>query len=94
MRPRQVINDLFNAFFGSRGPDRSARASAQTFGDLDAQLNPVRGGRLLQRLRVGVGDHKVDAVQLFFDHVIDRVATGAADPEHGDPWFQLVLPRQ
>ena len=43
-----------------------------------------------QRLRVGVGDDEVDALQPGRDHVVDGVAAGAADTEHGDPRLQLA----
>jgi hypothetical protein len=32
-----------------------------------------------------LGDHEVAAQQPGRDHVVDRVAAGAADPEHCDP---------
>ena len=42
-----------------------------------------------ERLRVGVGDDEVDAHEARGDHVVDGVAAGAADAEHGDPRLQL-----
>ena len=43
-----------------------------------------------QRLGVGVGDDEIDALQAGLDHVVDGVAAGAADAEHGDPRLQLT----
>ena len=40
--------------------------------------------RLRQRLRVGVADDEIDAFEVRADHVVDGVAAGAADAEHGD----------
>jgi len=69
-----------------------ARAPApQTFGNLDPHLDLGRGHRLLQRLRVGVGDHEFNTVKLLLDHVVDRVAAGTADTENRDPGLQFIL---
>ena len=43
-----------------------------------------------QRLRVGVGDDEVDALKSGGDHVVDGIAAGAADAEHGDARLQLA----
>jgi hypothetical protein len=37
-----------------------------------------------ERLRVGVGDQELDPFQLGVDHVVDRVAAGAAESDHHD----------
>ena len=37
---------------------------------------------MLQRLRVGVGDHKINAVQLFLNHVIDSVPACTANAKY------------
>ncbi len=37
-----------------------------------------------KRLRIGVGDDEVDAVEAGGDHVVDGVAAGAADADDGD----------
>jgi hypothetical protein len=39
------------------------------------------GGRLLQRLHVGVDGEELDALDLRLDHAVDRVDAGAADAD-------------
>src|SRR5207302_11218225 len=43
-----------------------------------------------ERLGVGIGDHEVAADEARGDHVVDRIAAGAADAEHGDPRLELA----
>src|SRR5580704_5780129 len=45
----------------------------------------------MQRLRVGVADDEFAPDQIGADHVVDRVAAGAADPDDGDAGLQLLL---
>ena len=42
-----------------------------------------------ERLGVGVGDDELAADQAELDHVVDGVAAGAADAEHGDPGLEF-----
>ncbi len=91
MRPGQVINDLFNAFFGCGGTNAGAGARTQTFGNFHAQLHAAFGFALLQGLCVCVGNDKINAIKLFLDHVVDCVAAGPAYAKNGDPGFQLFL---
>jgi hypothetical protein len=42
------------------------------------------------RISIGVGDDKIDAPQASRDHVVDGVAAGAADAEHGDARSHLA----
>jgi hypothetical protein len=48
------------------------------------ELDVVVAERLLDRLGVGVGDQEVDALEVRLDHVVDGIAAGPADPDHGD----------
>jgi len=91
MRAGKVIDDLLNALFGSGSANAGTGARAQTFGDFDAQLDAVFGLCLLQRLSVSVGHNEINAVQLLFDHVVDRVAACPANTEDGDTGFQIIL---
>ncbi len=76
-------------FLGSGAPDFRLRAGAQALGDLHAHLDDAFGARGRQRLRVGVGDDEVDARQPGHDHVVDRVAAGAADPDNDDAGLEF-----
>ena len=89
MRAVQVIADLVDHLFGRGAADFRLRAGAETFGDLHAHLHDALGLRHGQRLGVGIGDDEVDALQPGRDHVVDGIAAGAADTEHGDPRLQL-----
>ena len=46
--------------------------------------------RLLERLRVGVGDQEVDPLDVVLHHVRDRVAARATHADHRDARGQLV----
>jgi hypothetical protein len=66
------------------------RAGAEAFGDLDTHLDGARGLGRGERLCVGVGDDKIDALQASRDHVVDGIAAGAADAEHNDARSHLA----
>ena len=57
---------------------------------LHAQLDAPLGLGKGQLLGVGVGDDELDAFEPGLDHVVDRVAAGAADAEHDDPRLQFL----
>jgi hypothetical protein len=82
--PGELVADLVQDLFGGSAPDLGLRARAEALGDLQAHLDDaLRLGRG-QRLRVGVRDHELNALQARLDHVVDGVAAGAADTEDGD----------
>ena len=55
-----------------------------------AHLDDALGPRHGERLRVGIGDDKFDALQPGRDHVVDGIAAGAADPKHDNARFHLA----
>jgi len=89
VRASQVINDLLDAFFGRSGAYGRTGPRPQTFSDFYAQLNPRRGLALLQCLSVSVGDDKINAVQLFLNHIVDSVAACTANAEDRNPRSQF-----
>jgi hypothetical protein len=89
--PGQVVDDVLDRLLRRRRADRRPRPRTQTLGHLHAKLDLVRRVRLGKRLRVGVGDDELHPVELLLDHVVDRVAAGAPDAEHGDPGLQVRL---
>ena len=91
MRAGKVVDDLLNAFFGSRCANAGTGTRAQTFGNLDAQLDAVFGLCLLQRLSVGVGHDEINTIKLLLDHVVDRVAACPTNTKDGDTGFQIIL---
>ena len=74
-----LLDDLLQGFFGGDAADVRPRAGAEALGDGDAELDAAFGAGLRQRLRVGVGDDELDALQRRADHVVDGIAAGAAD---------------
>ena len=87
----ELLDDLIDRFLGGGAADVGARARAEAPGDVAAQLDRPLGGGIGERLGVGVRDNEVDAVQLAFDHVVDRIAAGAADADHGDTRLKIGL---
>src|SRR5690606_20171013 len=82
--------DFLDRLFSRRAAHLRARAGAQAAGDVRPELDAVFGDRGVERLRVRVRDNEIDAFDLGFDHVGDRVAPGAAHADHGDPWTQFL----
>ena len=91
MRTGQLVYDLFDAFFSRRSPNGGFGPSAKTFGDFQAHLDFHRRFRLLQSLRVGICNHKFNALKLFFNHIVDSITACTANTEDRDPGFQVVL---
>ncbi len=89
VRAAQVIADLVDRLLGRGAADFRLRAGAKAFGDLHAHLHDALGLRHGKRLRVGIGDDEIDALQSGGDHVVDGISAGAADPEHGDARLQF-----
>ena len=57
------------------------RARAEAARDAGADVQRDVGGRLLQRLQVGVDRDELDALDLGLDHAVDGVDAGAADAD-------------
>jgi hypothetical protein len=49
-----------------------------------ADLNHIVGLRRFQCLRIGIGHNKFNAGHAFVDHVLHRIAAGAANADHFD----------
>ncbi len=82
--------DLLDRFLGRGAADFGPRAGAEPLGDIGSQLDAVFGHRVVERLRVGIGDNEFDAFDFGLDHVGDGVAAGAADADHGNPRTQFL----
>jgi hypothetical protein len=91
VRTREVIDNLLDAFFCGRCANAGPRPGAKTLGHLDAQLHPTLRHALCERLGVCVGDDKVDALEVLFDHVVDGIAACPTDAEDRNPGLQLVV---
>ena len=63
VRAGQVVADLVDHLLGRGAADFGLRAGAESFGDLHAHLDDALGLGQGQRLRVGIGDDEVDALQ-------------------------------
>jgi hypothetical protein len=64
-------------------------AGAKTLGDVGTKLDARFRDRVVQRLRVGVGDDEVHAFDLRLDHVGDGVAARAAHADNDDTRTQF-----
>ena len=89
VRAGEMVGDLVDRLLGGGAADLRLRAGAEPLRDRHAHLDEAVGLGHGERLRVGVGDDEVDALQARLDHVVDRVAAGAADAEDGDPRLQF-----
>ena len=76
--------------FGVGGADIRLGPRAEALRHLRAHLHDALCLRHGQRLRVGVGDDEIDALQAGSDHVIDGIAACSTDAEDGNPRFQLA----
>ncbi len=85
----QMIDDFVDAFFSSRTANLWLGTSTKTLCNGSAELDHAFGLRHRQSLSVGVGHDKIHAAQAGIDHIVDRIATAAADTEYGDAGLQL-----
>src|SRR6185437_8024630 len=89
MRAREVIADLLERLLCGRLSNFRLRSGAEALGHLKAHLDDALRPRGRQRLRVGIGDDEIDAREARHDHVVDRVAAGAADATNHDAGLQF-----
>ena len=89
-QPLRLLDDLLDRLLGRGGADLGPGAGAEALGDAGAELQLVAGPALRQRLGVGVRDDELAALERLLDHVVDRVAAGAADADHGDPGAEVL----
>ncbi len=92
VRAGDVPAQFLDRLFGSRFADLRPRSRAETFGEIDAELNAAFRARRRQRLRVGVRHHELDPGQPGRDHVVDGIAAGAADADHRQSGPQIHDP--
>src|SRR6185369_7769669 len=90
VRSLERLDDLVECLFGGGAPDLRPRTGAKPLRNLEAELDPAVGGRVVERLRVGVGDDEIDALDIGAHHVGDGVAARPADADHADPRAKLV----
>jgi hypothetical protein len=82
--------DIFDRLFSRRLADFGPRACTKAAGDVGAELDALFGSCIAQRLRIGIGHDEIDAFDLRFHHVGNRIAPGAAHADHGDAGTQIV----
>ena len=90
MRAFERTLDFLQRFLGGGAPDLRSRTRAEPLRDLEAELDPAIGGGGVQRLRIGIGDDEIDALNIGSDHIGDSVTASAADSDHGNPRTKLV----
>jgi hypothetical protein len=84
VRAFEICHDFVDAFLGCRTTHFGVCASAQAARDVHAELDFMRGRIALERLRIGVAHQEFAAFEIGIDHVVDRIAAGTADANHGD----------
>src|SRR6185437_15051890 len=84
-------HDLLERLLGGDAADFGPRAGTEAARHADAQLDLAVGERLLHRLRVAVAHHEFATDKVGADHVVDRIAAGATDADHGDARLQFLL---
>ena len=87
---REMVAQLVDDFLRRRRADIRLGPRAEALRHLGAHLHDALRLRHGQRLRVGVGDDEIDALQPGSDHVIDGIAACSTDAEDGNPRFQLA----
>ena len=80
VRAAQRIGDAFAILHGQLAGLFRLAAGAKSRAELQLDVR----GALLQRLRIGVAADEFDTADALANHVIDRVAAGAADTDHLD----------
>ena len=82
--------DLVQRLFCGCTPDFGPGSGAKALGNLEAKLDARIGFGGVERLRVGVGDQELDALDVGTDHVGDGIAARAADANDTDPRAKFV----
>src|SRR5262249_43815480 len=76
--------------FGCSAPHIRSSASAEPSGDPRAHLYDALCLRPCERLGIGVGDDKINALQPRRDHVVDRIPPGATDTKYRNASLHLA----
>ncbi len=84
VRALEEALDLVLLLEGGAVAELGIRARAQAAAGACAQVHGHVRQRLLERLKVGVDRHELDAGDAGLDHAVDRVHAGAADADHAD----------
>ena len=87
VRAVEVQVDFVERFFSCGRADLRSRTGAKAGRGLKTQLNAIFAARSRERLCVRVRYNELDALQLCFDHIVDRVSAGSADSENYDSWL-------
>ena len=91
MASGEILENIVKRLFSRRTANFRTRAGTKALCDCRSKLDRAARLRLAQRLRIGVCDDEVNALQFGLDHIVDGVSAGAADADDGDPRFQLGL---
>jgi hypothetical protein len=80
LQPSSARSISSTGLFGGRAAHFGPRAGAEAAGDVGPELDAMLGDRVVQRLRVGVGDDEIDALDLGLDHVGDALPPAPPTP--------------
>ena len=82
--------DLGQALLGSGASDFGSRTRTKTLRDIRAELDPLFGNRVVERLRIGVGDDEIDTFNLCTNHIGNSVSACSTNADNGDFRLQFV----
>ena len=85
-----MVANFVDHFLRRGCADIRLRTGAEALRHLRAHLHDALRLGHGERLRVGIGDDEIDTLQSGGDHVVDGIATSAADAEHGDARLQFA----
>lgn len=87
----QVPIELVRGFLRRRTANLRLRTGPKALRDVRPELDaPVRT-TVHQLLRVRIGHHKLNALQVRGDHVVHRVGTAAANADHRDARAEIGM---
>ena len=85
----QIGADFLDRFLGGGSANFRPGTRSEPLGDANAHLDDGARARCRKSLGIGVCGDEVHAFEAAFDHVVDRVAAGAADADDRDARPQL-----
>ena len=85
-----MIPNCIDCLFCCGAPHFGLRAGAEALGHTSAHLDDALTLGHGERLRVGIGDDEIDALQAGRDHVVDCITAGTADAEYGNARLHLA----
>ncbi len=91
VRTIKMAREFVARFFRGGAADLGLRPRAQPLRQVGAKLDAAVGAAVGKLLGIGVGDDEFHALQLRMDHVVHRIRTTAANPDHCDAGREIGM---